>query len=802
MRKILFFIYLIYPILLQSQIVKVYNYNTLERIFNFQAISNINKKQITTSKKGELKLNLSNPSEKFSFSSVGFETIVLSSKEIISQKNSIYLPSLSESLDEVVISNTKWKQLKRQISKKVISIQKEDIFLTQPQTTADAIAKTGSVFVQKSQQGGGSPIIRGFSTNRLLISVDGVRMNTAIFRSGNLQNIISIDPLSLESSEVILGPGSIIYGSDAIGGTLNFKTLSPKLVSENENKIVTGNIFYRSSTANFENTVHADVNLSFKKWGTVSSFSFSSFDDLKQGSKGPSSFLRNDYVTTENNIDIVVKNSNPKKQVKSGYDQTNFLQKISYKPSSYWDFGLQFIYSGSSKYDRYDRLQRKKENQFRSAEWFYGPQNWFMTLQTISYNGNSLLTDRFKISSAYQFFEESRNTRDFNSLIKTNNTEKLDVLTFNLDAEKKIRRLRFNYGAEYVTNEVNSTANITNIETKEISNNISTRYPDDSTWKSIGAYAVFNLQINTPFNISGGLRYNHVKLRADFEKPELDFPFVNATADINALTWSLGSTYRLNSEFSIRGNANTAFRAPNIDDIGKIFNDSKPGTLIVPNPNLKSEYAYNFSLSTEYDRNSYKASFTAYHTFLEDALTEDTFNLRGEETILFRGEQSNIFATQNSNSIRIFGFELLGQIPFTSFLKIKGGYTLTKGEETLVGGKEVSVRHVPPSFGNMHFIYHKKKWSLDFFSDFNGGFTFNDLAPSEKLKTDIYAKDKDGNPFLSSWYTVNIRGHYNINSKLRFSGALENITDQRYRLYSSGISAPGINFITAVNYSF
>ena len=84
-----------------------------------------------------------------------------------------------------------------------------DARLRNPQTTADLLGQIGSVFIQKSQMGGGSPMIRGFATNRVLMVADGVRMNNAIYRSGNNQNIISIDPFSLEDAEVIFGPGSI-----------------------------------------------------------------------------------------------------------------------------------------------------------------------------------------------------------------------------------------------------------------------------------------------------------------------------------------------------------------------------------------------------------------------------------------------------------------------------------------------------------------------------------------------------------------------------------------------------------------
>ena len=77
-------------------------------------------------------------------------------------------------------------------------------------------------------------MIRGFATNRVFMVVDGVRMNNAIYRSGNIQNVISIDALSIETAEVVFGPGSLIYGSDAIGGVMDFHTLNAQFSQNNK----------------------------------------------------------------------------------------------------------------------------------------------------------------------------------------------------------------------------------------------------------------------------------------------------------------------------------------------------------------------------------------------------------------------------------------------------------------------------------------------------------------------------------------------------------------------------------------
>src|SRR5687768_1620172 len=185
-----------------------------------------------------------------------------------------------KTLEEVVISANKWEQKLNEIPNKITKITKIQILRNNPQTSADLLGQTGSVFIQKSQLGGGSPMIRGFATNRVLLVIDGVRMNNAIYRSGNLQNVISIDALSTETAEIIFGPGSLIYGSDAIGGVMDFHTLEPRF-SKDTQMLVKGSALGRYSTANKEKTIHADINLGWKKWSVLSSLTYSQFDDMK-----------------------------------------------------------------------------------------------------------------------------------------------------------------------------------------------------------------------------------------------------------------------------------------------------------------------------------------------------------------------------------------------------------------------------------------------------------------------------------------------------------------------------------------
>ena len=170
-------------------------------------------------------------------------------------------------------------------------------------------------------------MIRGFATNRLIYTIDGVRMNTAIFRGGNIQNVINLDPYNTEQAEVIFGPGSVIYGSDAIGGVMSYQTLRPQL-SLDEKPLFSGNADFRHSTANKEKTAHFDFKVGFKKWAFVSSFTHWDFDHLQQGRFGPNDYLKTTYVSRFNNRDSIIKQENPLLQIPTGYQQNNFMQKV------------------------------------------------------------------------------------------------------------------------------------------------------------------------------------------------------------------------------------------------------------------------------------------------------------------------------------------------------------------------------------------------------------------------------------------------------------------------------------------
>ncbi len=725
--------------------------------------------------------------------------VLLSKSDIVKAGNKVHMNLVASTLDEIVLSVSKFEMNKREIPQKIVSITSDDILFNSPQTSADILKNSGQVYVQKSQLGGGSPLIRGFSTNRLLIAVDGIRFNTAIFRGGNVQNVISIDPFSIERTEVILGPGSVVYGSDAVGGVMNFYTKKPKF-SFVEGFSLSGNAIARYASASNEKTGHLDINIGLKEWAFLSSVSYTDFDNLKMGKYGSDEYLRNEYVESINGEDVVVTNPDPRVQVPTGYDQINAMQKIRYIPSENWDFSLGLVYTTTSSYPRYDRLIQKKYENFSEAVWDYGPQEWISGNLQVS-NSKTKFYDKSILSLSYQRSKESRLSRSFQDINLFETKEKVDAFTGALDFTKKIGGSKLFYGAEYVFNKVNSKGiqtNITNGNTQESAS----RYPDGSTWQSIAGYGSLQLKLSEEVSFQTGLRYNHILVYANFDTPFFDFPFSEASINTGALTGSAGLNWQASDILRWRFNFSTAFRAPNIDDIGKIF-DSEPGSVVVPNPDLKPEYAYNgeVGLSLNFD-NIVKLDLATYLTQLNDALVRRDFSLNGETVIDFQGEPSNIQAIQNASKAEVHGFEAGLEVNFTKQFQLTSQYNISDGSQKEEDGSKVSIRHVAPQFGNTHLVWKNLKWKLDAFAEYNGQFDFEDLAPTEQNKAYLYAEDANGNPFSPSWYTINLGVQYQITENLKLNSTLENITNQRYRTYSSGIAAPGLNLIMAASYSF
>jgi hemoglobin/transferrin/lactoferrin receptor protein len=795
---VLLLLIVVFAIAAKSQTVKVLNARTQEPVEGVLVIAKENL-TLQTDENGEVSLDVVNENEAVLFQHSSFLKFTTTKQNIVKRGKSVLLVEDPVRLDEVVVSVNRWEQSRTEIPHKIETLQPNEVLRYNPQTAADMLGAQGGVFIQKSQLGGGSPMIRGFAANSVLIVVDGIRMNNAIYRSGNLHNVISVDPNSLESTEVIFGPGSVIYGSDALGGVMSFNTLNPRLSTQDQPE-QGGKAVMRYSSANFEKTVHGTYNFGTKKWAAIISSTFTDYDDLRMGSNGPAEYLRPEYVLPGkfDGSDEIVSNDNELIQKFSGYSQFNVLSKLRYRPNSQIDVVLSAHHSQTTNIPRYDRLIVYRNNELRYGDWYYGPQRWTLISGRFQYKHNHWLFDKLNALAGYQLYSESRHDRSLHSGLLRNRTENLGVFSLNLDLGKTFtENSELFYGAEFLLNDVGSSANSLNLQ-QNTTEPIAPRYPNNSEYNSYAAYFSYKHNFNNKLILQAGARYTNTRLSGEFDKAFYNFPFGGFDMSNAAFNGNFGAVWHPTPEWQVNLNASTGFRSPNIDDVAKVF-DSEPGNVVVPNPNLEPEYARNLELGLI---RSYagRARFevTGFYTRLKNAMVRRDYFIDGQDSIVYDGVLSKVEALVNAESASIYGGSVAFEYLFTPFLRTRNNLTVMKGEDA----DGLPLRHVPPTFGSSHLMLERQKWFIDFYVKYSGRFSFEELAPSEQDKPHLYAVDDNGNPWSPGWLTLNLKSNYQWNDTFSVSGGVENILDNRYRPYSSGIVAPGINFILALKAEF
>lgn len=803
MKKFLWGIFFILPLTTWAQTLTVIDLTTQEPLLGVK-ITDRKGVNLLTDVQGRADVTPLKESDSISFSYPSFQTLIYSYEELIKMDLRVEMFIEAMGYDEVTVSANRWEQKKHDVPAKMKTISMREAAFQQPQTAADLLETSGYAFIQKSQMAGGSPMLRGFATNRVMIVVDGVRMNNAIFRSGNLQNVISIDANSLQESELLFGPGAVMYGSDAIGGVMDFRTLQPQFAN-GKNSVVKGSAFARYSSANKENTLHFDYNYGAKKWSFLTAFNYSDYQDLRAGTKGDSAFLRPNYVAVLNGKDSLMVNDDPSLQVRSAFSQMNTVNKIAYKPNDRNLITYSFNFSKTSDAPRYDRLilDANGDGALDNAEWYYGPQKWMMNSLNYQWKAQKKWADNLRAIAAVQHYEESRHDRRFGNSRRRNQFESVDAYSINVDLDKEIsKKFSVYYGWESVFNRVGSYANrvhVTDLDTTPFNS----RYPDGSAWQVHGLYGNAKFRINPKMLINGGLRYSYYRVEAKFDTAFFNFPVMETVNAKGALNGSVGMVFSPNQSTAIYFNLSTGFRAPNVDDIGKVF-DSEPGNVVIPNPSLKPEYAYNGEIGFAAKIKKHLSLDGAlYYTYLKDAMVRRNFTLNGQDSIYYDGVLSQVQAIQNAASAFVYGVQAGINLDLSHGFVLKSQISYQFGEEQS-GTDDLYYpkNHVAPLFGRTSLSYQRKKFRSDVYVVYNGEMSNDRLPLSELSDSYVYAKDENGDPYTPAWYTLNFKMSLNFNRNISLSGGVENITDQLYRTYSSGISSPGRNYIVSLKVRF
>ena len=787
-----------------GQQIKIYN-EFLEPIVMAELISMQSGKKVYTNEKGNADTKIFSKNDTLFISREGYIPTTLSIKTIRTLlNNNVILHYETIFLDGVEATVTvrarKFNKARRPIKLDVVS--KENIHKIGAQTASDVLAETGNIQIQKSQSGGGSPIIRGMEANKVLLVIDGVRMNNAIYRGGHLQNSITLDNNILEQIDISYGPGSVSYGSDALGGVIHYYTKNP--LNNNDSLFHFNGAFSSSlSTANEGLTSHLDFSLSKKKWGSLTSISYKQFGEVTMGKNRTHGYsdwgIVNHKQVFENNKDSMAVNLDTNTQTNTDYNQIDLLQKIVYRANKKVSFTLNTQYSNSSRINRFDQLSKYKNGKLKYAEWYYGPQKRVLTALTTEIADENAFFDNASIILSYQQIEESRITRKFNRTERNNRTENVKLGALNLDFSKHLKnKTKLFYGGEATHNNVQSNAIAININTNEKGLS-STRYPDNGSNMSTGAIYANVTQAYDKLLWKFGNRLTVTSLEANFKDTNfIHLPFDKITAKSQAFSSSFGLVISPTNSFRINTNLSSGFRTPNIDDFGKVF--EKDDYVVIPNNNIKPEYAYTGELGfsktfrrnyIEKDSSSTRLHFatisaTGYYTLLDNLIVKSDFQLNQHDSILYEGEMKKVQANINLDNGFIYGISGGLKLSFNRHIKLKSTINYTVGRET---STNQPLAHIQPLFGRTSLIFDLPKWDFECYAVYNGKKNITDFAPGG-----IDNRDEATVDGVPNWYTLNLRGGYQFNSKISIQAGIQNLLDVHYKTFSSGISAMGRSY--------
>jgi len=492
------------------------------------------------------------------------------------------------------------------------------------------------------------------------------------------------------------------------------------------------------------------------------------------------------------------------------YNDFQKLQKFYFQLSDKTNLTINFQKSSSSDIPRFDRLTEYKDGKLKFAEWYYGPQDRLFLSSQLAINPDKKWMESGTITVAYQKIKEARINRQFTSLDRSYRKEAVDIFSlngdFSLPLSKKSNR-NLSYGFEFAHNDVNSNSYG---KTLAVNGNeiigfagdfvVQSRYPDGgSSYTSSAAYVSYRQDITQKSTLNTGVRFTNTQLYAKWiDTTFISLPDMDIHLKNSAVTATVGYVYKPKKSWKLSSVISSGFRSPNIDDIGKIR--EKNGRLTVPNTDLKPEYVYNAEVGIQkyLNQKKFNIGFNMYYTLLNNYIAREAFFVNGSPTVIYDGEEVETFANVNHKTAYIVGGTLSFRGVIAHHFKTSGSLTFTKGEGY---DTKKPLSSIPPLFGNFEFSYAKNKFETAINFRFNAAKKLEDYNLIEGIdnieQTPINSATGEyyGTP---SWQTLNFYSKYQVTKNIAVQFRVDNIFDQFYKEFASGVSAPGRNYSISI----
>jgi outer membrane receptor for ferrienterochelin and colicin len=671
-------------------------------------------------------------------------------------------------LNGVVVTATRTNHTITEVPNPINLVPESRILKRNAKTSAESLREETGIFVQKTGHGGGSPIIRGLSSNQILILVDGIRLNNSTYRLGNHQYLTTVDNQIAEQIEVVRGPTSMLYGSDALGGTINVITKKPQI--QNQPFHINYRLLGRFATADLEKTTRTELSLHHRSFALLAGFSYKDYEDLRRGNNSNNMKLEN--------------STNGLKQSPTGFTSYNFDAKLACKLTSSQTLILAHQITRKQNVPRYDKYENDGYNR-----WFYHPQNRDLIYVIYENKFNRKFLASMRTSFSFHRQVEGREIQKYSSspLIVENDDVKTIGLTIQLHS--LISRHFLTYGTDLYMDRVSSERFSTSQETGQTEKELRGRYPNGARYNSFGCFLQDEFVLNKIWTVTAGMRTSHLvtkftlpsNLAETIQQEKIHQHF-------RSVTGNLGIIIQCRRDLYLNFNLGRAFRAPNLSDMSKL-GESKGNTYEIPNTSLKPEKIISMDAGIKLTTERFKANGSLYYSRIADLLASAETTYNGLPFIEMNGTSYKVKTKKNIGNAFIRGLELFLDWNILPSLSLLSNFSATYGQNITavepIGG-------IPPLFGLVGL-----KWQSD------PGFVY--LYMRFASKQDRLSADDMDDPRIPEggtpgWHTLNIRAGTTRKSWIYVQCAVENILDINYREHGSGINGPGRNFIVTFEF--